>query len=335
MLRTWNDKISIIVPVYNVENYLVQCLDSIINQSYKNLEIIVIDDWSTDNSWKICDEYAKKDKRIKLIHQENLDLSAARNAWLRISTGKYIGYVDSDDYIELDMYERLYNQLIATKADLAICNRYIGDKDWKRAKNTKFPDKEIITSDEALQCFYKSMYVWNKLYKRSLVKDVTFVETRAQDVIYNFTIFKRARRIVCLNEYKNYYRYSSNSRSHVKKFRKNRLIFIEDGLNQEIQYSEDKKLYLLKKWLIEDKVKYSVYWLSLLALENSPDEDSINFLRKILKKYLLIYLKNKNSIMRKCFSIVVCINFQLASAIYKLIVNGKTYLNTKFSRVDC
>lgn len=183
--------ISVIIPVYNVEEYLGQCLDSIINQTYKNLEIIIVDDWSTDNSWKIRDEYAKNDKRIKLIHQKNTGLSAARNAWLKIATWKYIWYIDSDDYVELDMYEKLYNIIECSNSDLAICNWYIGKEDGSRIKNTKFPGKKIITPNETLEYFYNSMYVWNKLYKKDIIKGLNFVETRAQDSIYNFAILKK------------------------------------------------------------------------------------------------------------------------------------------------
>lgn len=106
-----DDLISVIVPVYNVEKYLHKCINSILNQTYKNLEIILIDDGSTDNSGKICDEYALKDNRIKVIHKENGGLSSARNAGLDICSGDYIGFVDSDDYIAEDMYEYLYVNL--------------------------------------------------------------------------------------------------------------------------------------------------------------------------------------------------------------------------------
>lgn len=100
--------ISIIVPVYNVEKYLKECIDSVISQTYKNLEIILVDDGSTDKSGEICDEYSKKDSRIKVIHKENGGLSDARNVALDIAKGEYIGFVDSDDYVEKDMFETLY-----------------------------------------------------------------------------------------------------------------------------------------------------------------------------------------------------------------------------------
>ena len=114
------EKITVIVPVYNVENYLNKCLDSLINQTYKNLEIIVINDGSTDNSGEICQEYAQKDNRIIYVEQENGGLSDARNAGLERMTGSYVTFVDSDDWVEPDYVEVLHNKLIGYQADIAI-----------------------------------------------------------------------------------------------------------------------------------------------------------------------------------------------------------------------
>lgn len=315
--------ISIIVPVYNVEEYLWQCLDSIIKQTYKNLEIIIVDDWSTDKSGEICDEYEKKDKRVKVVHQENSGLSSARNVWIKIATWKYLWYIDSDDYVELDMFERLYNLIVKTESDIAICNRYFQNEDGDRIKNNNFPTKDIVKPNEVFQYFYKSMYVWNKLYKREIVKNIEFVETRAQDVIYNFKIFKRVKKIACLNECKNYYRYNPNSRIHTKRFSEKRLIFLRDWLDEEIKYADENKLYSLKNNLIESKVSYVVYWLSLLALEDSPNEETVVYLQNLLRKDLIIYLKSKRNLIKKCFSALVCVNFKLASIIYKFIIHNR------------
>lgn len=315
----WKSIISIIIPVYNVEEYLRQCLDSVVNQTYKNLEIIIIDDWSTDNSWKICDEYANKDKRIIVVHQENQDLSAARNVWLKIAKWEYLWYIDSDDYVDSDMYEQLYDLIEKTGSDIAICNRYIWQKDGSRVKNKRFPNKEIITPNEALEFFYGSFYVRNKLYRKDCVKDLNFIETRAQDSIYNFAIIKKIKKIACLNKCKNYYRYNPNSRVHTKKFRKDRLIYLKDGLDKQIEYATNNKLYSLKNNLIEKKIGYAVYWLSLLALENAPDNYSVKYLQKIVRKHCIVYIKSKRSLIKKCFCIAVAIDFKLASIIYKFI----------------
>ena len=117
-----NEKISIIVPVYNVEKYLKKCIDSIVNQTYKNLEIILVDDGATDRSGEICDELAKLDNRIKVYHKKNGGLSDARNYGVERATGSYVGFVDSDDYIDAEMYEKLYEAITKEAADVAECN---------------------------------------------------------------------------------------------------------------------------------------------------------------------------------------------------------------------
>lgn len=160
-------KISVIVPVYNVEQYLPQCLDSIINQTYKNLEIICVDDGSPDNSGKILDEYAKKDKRIKVIHQENQGVSVARNTGLDNATGEYIGFVDPDDWIEANYYETLIHSAKENNADVVQCGykTYCDKIDkvvvWKKTIATNF--KNIIKN-------LKRGYVWNKLWKAELIQ---------------------------------------------------------------------------------------------------------------------------------------------------------------------
>lgn len=314
-----NKLISVIVPIYNVEEYLRQCLDSIINQTYNNLEIILVNDWSTDNSGKICDEYAQKDKRIKVIHQENADLSAARNSGLKISTWEYIAYIDSDDYVDLSMYEKLYWLIESTKADIAICNWRFQRKDWIRIENTIFPNKKVITPIEALEYFHYHMYVRNKLYRRTVVKDLLFVETFAQDVIYNFNIFKKIKKIACLNECMNYYRYNPNSRQHAKKFRKDRLIFLEQWINQEILYAKENKLPKLEKLLIDARYGILLKWFRVIAGENKIDMKIVNKLLRYVRKDLLQFLKSKRSIVKKLFILLSCVNFKFACLIYRVI----------------
>ena len=119
-----DEKISVIVPVYNVEQYLERCVDSIINQTYKNLEIILVNDGSTDNSGKLCDELAKRDDRIRVIHKENGGLSDARNTGIEEAEADLIGFIDSDDYIDENMYELLIDNLRETNADLSMCGHY-------------------------------------------------------------------------------------------------------------------------------------------------------------------------------------------------------------------
>jgi glycosyltransferase involved in cell wall biosynthesis len=114
-------EISIIVPVYDVEKYLKKCVDSILNQTFKDFELILVDDGSPDNSGAICDQYAEKDSRVRVIHKENGGLSDARNAGIEVARGKYLGFVDSDDFVNEDMYKQLYTSIIENNADLSIC----------------------------------------------------------------------------------------------------------------------------------------------------------------------------------------------------------------------
>jgi len=119
--------VSIIVPVYNVEKYLEKCLESIINQTLKNLEIICVNDGSTDNSLQILEDYAKKDQRIKIINKKNRGSGAAKNTGMKNASGEYIGFVDSDDWVDLAMFEKLYNRAKSQKSDMVMCPIYIYD----------------------------------------------------------------------------------------------------------------------------------------------------------------------------------------------------------------
>jgi len=171
------DVISVIIPVYNVEQYLHRCLDSLIAQTYGNIELIIINDGSTDGSGRICDEYAVKDSRIRVIHQSNNGLSAALNTGLKKATGNYIGFVDSDDWIESDMYEVLYTAITSKSVPISIAGFYItSDTESVPMINAKtIPGGVISTKDILLYPLkrddYRGFcgYVWNKLYSAEII----------------------------------------------------------------------------------------------------------------------------------------------------------------------
>jgi glycosyltransferase involved in cell wall biosynthesis len=206
-----NDLISIIIPVYNMEKYLDRCLYSVLNQTYENLEIILVDDGSTDSSPKMCDEYALKDGRVKVVHKGNGGLSDARNAGLGVASGAYIGYVDSDDWVELDMYERMYIACVENDAELAVC-RYFCEYEDNTVDNGT--DKvEVLDRDEILKIYItdKDGYmiynsVWSKLFKRELVEGVIFPKGRnSEDIMYTTRAFCKLDKAVyidtCLYHY--------------------------------------------------------------------------------------------------------------------------------------
>lgn len=204
---------TIIVPVYNVEKYLVRCLDSIVNQTYQNLQIILIDDGSTDNSGKICDEYSNNDQRISVIHKRNEGVSAARNEGLDLAEGKYIGFVDSDDYIELDMYERLYKRIEATDAEMVVCEfTYVNDEGIKSENESYCLARRKIDANTYIKRWidsgYNSIYVvpWNKLYKKKLFEGIRYPvgKYREDEYLIHHLVYQ-CQNIVCMPDKLYYY----------------------------------------------------------------------------------------------------------------------------------
>lgn len=194
-----NRVISVIIPVYNVAAYLPQCLDSVLSQSYSDLQVIVIDDGSTDTSGAICDEYAAKDPRVVVIHQKNGGAAAAKNAGLRVATGKYLSFVDSDDYLEPDAYAHMVVQLEVSDADVIQCSFC-----------NVFPDKMVLHAVQGEQtefmCVqYLERYtkdwtcglLWDKLYVRSIFDGIFFEEGhKIDDEYFTYRGIMNARKIV-------------------------------------------------------------------------------------------------------------------------------------------
>lgn len=220
------EKISVIVPVYRVEKYLNRCVDSILQQSYRDLEIILVDDGSPDQCGSICDHYAVIDARVVAIHQKNGGLSDARNAGLRIATGEYVGFVDSDDYVYPQMYEKLYETLKNSGADISICNYAYVDEETGRIDERmtgQSPIKnETMNCDQALSKINPLMegysyYVtaWNKLYKRSLFEDICFKRGHIhEDEYIVHHLFAKCQRIASIDDV--LYIYSQRSGSIMK-----------------------------------------------------------------------------------------------------------------------
>ena len=205
-------KISIIIPVYNVEKYLRECLNSVVHQTLKDIEIICINDGSTDESGKILQEFADKDKRIKIIEQENKGQSAARNIGIRQASGEFIGFVDSDDWIDLGFYEKLYNAAVDYNADIACagirrCFSGRKSKDW--LKYNKF----ILTGDMKkkfeLCRVPKYHYIWNKIYNRKkfLSANIFFEEgIFFEDLEFTHKVLFYMPKLVTVPDVKYYYR---------------------------------------------------------------------------------------------------------------------------------
>ena len=215
-------KVSLIIPVYNTVNYLRRCLESAVSQTYRNMEIICVDDGSTDGSEKIVDEFAMRDKRVTVIHQENRGESHARNVGLRTADGDYIGFMDCDDWIEPDMYECLVTALENEDADMAIAGFYREFEDaWKdriTVQNEKNVEPKVFDGRQLLRYLYERdsyrtfAYIWDKLYRREILYsasgDLIFFDENIKlggDVLYLAQSALNTRRAVYID--KTFYHY--------------------------------------------------------------------------------------------------------------------------------
>lgn len=201
-------KISVIVPVYKVEPYLRKCLDSIVGQTYRNLEIILVDDGSPDNCGEICDEYAERDERIRVIHKKNGGLSSARNAGLKLATGLYIGFVDSDDWIESDMYEYLLKGAQRSGSDITMCSFSSDTK--TSSQKVGYRSEQLLNNSSAMWELLKdaetSNNVWNKLFRRELIEGIFFPEGRVyEDISVMYRLYERTRTVLVRPEIKYHY----------------------------------------------------------------------------------------------------------------------------------
>ena len=208
------DKISVIVPVYNQEPYLDECIVSIINQTYQNLEIILVDDGSTDNSLEICKKYKKLDKRIKIVHKENGGLSSARNAGLEVVHGKYIMFCDSDDYYLPNSCELLLNEIKAKKADYVVGNYINCDEDgtiWNKPvfDRVKYKSFKLSINDYEKSFYIMSSSVCNKMFRTSFIRklNLKFVEgVPAEDAIFTTYCFIKSKATYYINNIMYVYR---------------------------------------------------------------------------------------------------------------------------------
>jgi len=202
--------ISVIIPVYGVEKYISQCLESVINQTYKNLEIIVVNDGTKDRSADIAKEYAAKDSRIKVYDFKNGGLSVARNRGLEIATGEYISYLDSDDWLDTKMYETLLETAMKNEADMVKCG--IIETNGVAEEKITFKDVKIINNDQhkAFKNYFKGILwtlAWNGLYKKELAKKVKFLDNVVHEDNYSSGMFLYlAKKVIAMPFCLNYYR---------------------------------------------------------------------------------------------------------------------------------
>lgn len=317
-MEEYNPEISIIVPVYNSEKYLEECIKSILNQTFADFELILIDDGSDDSSGLICDKYAEKDKRIIVVHQENKGICGARNAGLDIARGKYIGFSDNDDYMHSQMYEYLYTAITGSNSDIACCYcKLVYDDSYKEEKKIRFDYKEVDKKFMYKNLYsnggndYQYMTIWNKLIDRNLFNNVRFIDEGNEDLFVNNILFNKASKIVFIESELYFWRQHMDSVSH-RKFNERDLKVIETYLKNyeylkkysSIEYAD----LCLNKWF---KVLLNKRYSSeKTGFETRVKEETKKQFGKYKKN---IYISKEISLINK----IIYSIFYLSPATYK------------------
>lgn len=266
-----NELISVILPIYNVEKYIVRCLNSVLRQTYTNIEIILVDDGSTDNCQKICDEYAKNDNRIKVIHKKNGGLSDARNAGIKIAKGKYITLIDSDDYVENDYVEFLYSLIKESNAEISICSHTVLYENGTKLEKATHENSILDPKTTLKRILYDDgidLSAWAKMYKKELFDTVQYPKGRLfEDAATTYLLIDQCDKIAIGSESKYYYIIRSNSIT-TKSFSPKKMQLI-DSTKEMCEYVKDKYPDLEKA---ADRRLMYAYLSTLSQLANSKDK---------------------------------------------------------------
>ena len=306
-------KVSIIVPVYKVEKFLERCVESIIKQTYQNIEIILIDDESPDECPKMCDQYEIKDNRIKVIHKKNGGLSDARNAGLDIASGEYIAFVDSDDWIESDFIETLYMNAEREKADISVVGYQLIWEDGRIRRFSRDEEYYVFDRENAIRELLKQQkfqcMVCQKMYRKQIFETIRFpVGKIYEDVAIGLSTFLKAERVVVSGKVK--YNYFQRSDSIVNaKFDKRKLFFLE-CCNKIIDYSDSQN----KMFDLEAHTFYlralMMFTLQLYQLDEEKYESTVKWLENEIRRCRRFIWKNPSiELKKKIVLSLICVQF--------------------------
>lgn len=266
--------ISVIVPIYNSEKYLGKCIDSLINQSYKNFELLLIDDGSKDDSLSICNKYAALDSRVKVHHKENEGIAKTRNYGLQAASGEYITFVDSDDYVDPNFLKLLLEAIEINHCELSICS-FVRFTDDGIIHNAVEKSRVVDRSDLELLFFTDSSIGkanWNKLYKAKLVNDLKFPDIcLGEDYVFNFEYLKKVKKVAIVNDELYYYRITPSSLSNLTNYNKKKMIDQIISRSSVIDSISNKKALALAKKEYLKAVKNAMILLLKSENENTTD----------------------------------------------------------------
>lgn len=329
-------KVSIVIPIYNAEKYMNKCIDSVLNQTLKDIEVILVNDGSTDGSYKVIDYYKNKDLRIKVIHQDNMGPSVARNNGIKIASGKYIGFVDCDDYIEVDMYEKLFNMANDNDIQMSMCGYkelYFYNNTSMEVKSNLINNKIYLKKEifkEIVSTFCRSenygfYSLWNKIYLREWLIDTGIKldvnREHGEDWLFNINIILVLDSFICTNEI--LYNYVHiNTNSLMFKYRENQFDLFLD--------SRKKLLSVMPEEFIDYKdlntrfiYEFSSYILRTFKEIKDKQKSNDIVKRVLLNEEVIKSCKDKNRMSNKYEIITFFIrraNYKITSKLYKLAI---------------
>lgn len=327
--------ISIIIPIYNAEKYLNRCLESVICQSYKNLEIILVDDGSIDNSGILCDEYASKDDRIVVIHIKNSGQSVARKKGLEIAKGNYIGFVDSDDLIHVDTFKVLLEQMLLFDADLSICGykKFSQEESEDRVcasrndtlynnHNVKCVNREYALG-ECLSTKFYTASMWAKLFKKSVLDNIDFpIGTEMEDWAVIVDIFLKCKKVVLLKDAYYYYYQRDNSTMHGDFKEKDLLLESIFVRNLDLIEQYFPSLYNQAKTNLTANYFYVIDKMIKSGVVDKYNNEFDDLVLKLRKEMVFIVFKSKHHIVRKMLYIALMLNKRFYIFLYSVLLKG-------------
>ena len=287
-----NGLISVIVPIYNVEQYLSRCIDSIINQTYSNIELILVDDGSPDNCGQICDLYAKKDNRIKVVHKKNGGRSDARNAGLSVATGDLIMYIDSDDWIDSTMFEDMYNCMIEHDSDIVSTGVKWVEEDGTILRIDQVSDTFTFDNVEALGQLiddnFIKQHVWNKLYKTDMINNILFEKGKYhEDIFWSYQVVGASKKVSVMKGA--YYNYVQRAGSIMGESYSYKRLDALDAMKQRCEYMQKNYPQLFNKAL-KSYIGSCMYHLQL-AIKSKQNHEVIGNIKE-----RVCYHKNGNMV---------------------------------------
>lgn len=296
-----NNLVSVIVPIYNVEEYLPECIESLISQTYDNLEIILVDDGSSDNCGKICDTYAQKDNRIKVIHKENGGFSDARNAGINIASGEFISFVDSDDFVDAKYIEHLMTALNLFDADISIGNLIIYDSKINK-KNVNLNDNIILEKEQLIPTSFDEQLFWilshGRLYKKKVMENIMFNSKMkmSEDVEFFYNVLLNTKKIVVTPTNDYFYRIRENSATKCN-FNLNKWNFDFEYNRKLIEENED---VIIKRSLIR---RYYRVCTNCIINYNLSKKD-YKIIKKNMSEYKKIFWFESN--LKEKIKFIIC-----------------------------